>query len=222
MRVLLWDNSPAAGRARTADGVDYFHDESNSGLATAYNRALEWAELHGRVAADAGPGHCGSDATFSRDGAAASASTRYAGIGAIVPQIAAEGRQLSPNWFQFGAIPRWYRSGYIGVPAESVFAFNSGAMLRVDALKQVGGYDPRFWLDNSDAMIFSKLHEHGKRVYVAGDIQVEHEFSMKDMQRRMSAARVPECVVCGDGVLGSADELGWRAGRERCGWRCAW
>jgi Glycosyl transferase family 2 len=38
-------------------------------------------------------------------------------------------------------------------------------------------------------MIFSKLHEHGKRVYVAGDIQVEHEFSMKDMQQRMSPAR---------------------------------
>jgi hypothetical protein len=62
-------------------------------------------------------------------------------------------------------------------------------MLRVAALKQVGGYDPRFWLDDSDAMIFSKLHEHGKRVYIAGDIQVEHEFSMKDMQRRMSPAR---------------------------------
>jgi glycosyltransferase involved in cell wall biosynthesis len=191
VRVLLWDNSPAAGAGENLpDGVAYFPDESNSGLVTAYNRAMEWAELHGAewlltldqdtaVAAD----------FFVKMASAASASTRYAGVAAIVPQIAAEGRQLSPNWFQFGGIPRWYRSGYIGVPAEPVFAFNSGAMLRVDALKQVGGYDPRFWLDNSDAMIFSKLHEHGKRVYVAGDIQVEHEFSMKDMQNRMSAAR---------------------------------
>ena len=70
------------------------------------------------------------------------------------------------------------------MPAEPVFAFNSGAMLSTTALKQLGGYDPRFWLDDSDAMVFSKLHEHGKRVYVAGDIQVEHEFSMKDMQQR--------------------------------------
>ena len=121
--------------------------------------------------------------------AAARASTRYAGIGAIVPQIAAGGKQLSPNYFQFGAIPRWYRTGYVGVPEEPVFAFNSGAMLKVEALRQVGGYDPRFWLDDSDALIFSKLHEHGKRVYIAGDIQVEHEFSMKDMQKRMSTAR---------------------------------
>jgi len=191
VRVLLWDNSPAVGAGENLpESVAYFADESNSGLATAYNRALEWAELHGAewlltldqdtaVPAD----------FFVRMAAAAAASTRYAGIGAIVPQIAAEGRQLSPNWFQYGAIPRWYRSGYVGVPGEPVFAFNSGAMLRVDALRQAGGYDPRFWLDDSDAMIFSKLHENGKRVYVAGDIQVEHEFSMKDMQRRMSVAR---------------------------------
>lgn len=191
VRVLLWDNSPGTGGGENMpDGVAYFGDESNSGLATAYNRGLEWAELHGAewlltldqdtaVPAD----------FFEKMAAAATASTRYAGVGAIVPQIAAEGKQLSPNWFEFGAIPRWYRTGYVGVPAEPVFAFNSGAMLRINALKQVGGYDPRFWLDDSDAMIFSKLHEHGKRVYVAGDIQVEHEFSMKDMQRRMSAAR---------------------------------
>jgi len=191
VRVLLWDNSPAAGAGDgLPGGVAYFADESNSGLATAYNRALDWAELHGaewlltldqdtEVPED----------FFLKMAAAANKSTRYAGIAAIVPQIAAGGKQLSPNWFQFGAIPRWYPEGYVGVPAEPVFAFNSGAMLRVDALRQVGGYDLRFWLDNSDAMIFSKLHEHGKRVYVAGDIQVEHEFSMKDMQRRMSATR---------------------------------
>jgi glycosyltransferase involved in cell wall biosynthesis len=191
VRILLWDNSPSAGAGEELpDGVAYFGDESNSGLATAYNRALEWAELHGAewlltldqdtaVPAD----------FFEKMAGAAKASTRFAGIGAIVPQIAAEGRRLSPNWFQFGAIPRWYATGFVGVPGEPVFAFNSGAMLRVEALKQVGGYDPRFWLDDSDAMIFSKLHEHGKRVYIAGNIQVEHEFSMKDMQRRMSVAR---------------------------------
>ena len=189
--VLLWDNSPAVGTGESLpEGVSYFADESNSGLATAYNRALEWAELHGAEWLLTLDQDTGVPADFFvKMAAAATASTRYAGVGAIVPQISAGERQLSPNRFQFGAIPRWYRNGYVGVPNRPVFAFNSGAMLRVDALRQVGGYDPRFWLDDSDAMIFSKLHEHGKRVYVAGDIQVEHVFSMKDMQRRMSAAR---------------------------------
>lgn len=197
VQVLLWDNSPDTTRTRDQpEGVHYFADEANSGLAKAYNRALEWAAQAGSewlLTLDqdtAVPAEF-----FERMAAAARASTRYAGIGAIVPQIAAEGRQLSPNYFQFGAIPRWYRAGYTGVPREPVFAFNSGAMLKVAALRQVGGYDPRFWLDDSDAMIFSRLHEHGKRVYVAGDVQVEHEFSMKDMQRRMSPERYRNALL---------------------------
>jgi len=62
-------------------------------------------------------------------------------------------------------------------------------MLSVAVLQQVGGYDPWFWLDNSDAQTFSRLHQHGKRVYIAGDIAVQHDFSMKNMSERMSADR---------------------------------
>jgi len=197
VRVLLWDNSPAAGSGeRLPEGVAYFADEGNSGLATAYNRAREWAAQHGSEWLLTLDQDTAVPSDFFRKMAtAAQASTRYAGIGAIVPQIAAGGKQLSPNWFQFGAIPRWWRDGYVGVPSEKVFAFNSGAMLRVSAIEQVGGYDPRFWLDDSDAMIFSRLHEHGKRVYVSGDIQVEHEFSMKDMQQRMSSPRYENALL---------------------------
>lgn len=200
VRVLLWDNSPETPTTRPRrnlpEGVHYFADEANSGLARAYNFALQWAAEAGSewlLTLDqdtAVPAEF-----FERMAAAARASTRYAGIGAIVPQIAAGGRQLSPNYFQFGAIPRWFRGGFTGVPRQPVFAFNSGAMLRVTALKQVGGYDRRFWLDDSDAMIFSRLHEHGKRVYVAGAVQVEHEFSMKDMQRRMSPERYRNALL---------------------------
>ena len=191
VEVLLWDNSPTPDASRNLpEGVYYFADESNSGLARAYNRALAWADDHKSdwlLTLDQDTA-VPSD-FFVKMAAAVRESSRYPGVGAIVPQIAAGGKQLSPNYFQFGAIPRWYRTGYVGVPSEPVSAFNSGSMLNTAALKQVGGYDPRFWLDNSDAMVFSKLHEHGKRVYVAGDIQVEHEFSMKDMQRRMSPER---------------------------------
>ena len=197
VRVVLWDNSPVAGAEQGfPEGVQYLADESNSGLAKAYNSALALAVSHGSewlLTLDQDTAV--PEDFFEKMAAAMLAGTRYAGVGAIVPQIATEGKQLSPNWFQFGAIPRWYRPGYNGVPREPVFAFNSGAMLSVAALQQAGGYDPRFWLDDSDAVIFSKLHEHGKRVYVAGDIQLVHEFSMKDMQRRMSPARYRNALL---------------------------
>lgn len=197
VRVLLWDNCPAApADLGLPDGVHYFADEGNSGLAKAYNHALAWAvEQRSEWLLTLDQDTEVPEHFFEKMAGAMRASTRFAGIGAIVPQIRAGGKQLSPNRFQFGAIPRWYRPGYQGVPRESVFAFNSGAMLKVAALQQAGGYNPRFWLDDSDAMIFSRLHEHGKRVYVAGDIQVEHEFSMKDMQGRMSPARYRNAML---------------------------
>jgi glycosyltransferase involved in cell wall biosynthesis len=215
VRVLLWDNSPGPETDRELpDEVAYFADPSNSGLATAYNRAREWAGLHGSewlLTLDQDTAV--PENFFLKMAAAARVSTRHAGIGAIVPQIAAGGKQLSPNWFEFGALPRWWPSGYIGVPREPVFAFNSGAMLRLAALEQIGGYDPRFWLDNSDAMIFSKLHEYGKRVYIAGDIQVEHEFSMKDMQRRMSPERYENALFAETAFWDL--RMNWAAGWER-------
>ena len=195
--VLLWDNSPdAEAKYDLPDGVRYFRDQDNSGLAKAYNTALKWAAQNGSdwlLTLDQDTAVPGS--FFVAMAAAATESSRYAGIGAIVPQIASEGKQLSPNRFQAGAIPRWYPAGFVGVPCAPVFAFNSGSMLKVDALEQVGGYDPRFWLDDSDAMIFSRLHEHGKRVYIAGNIQVQHEFSMKDIERRMSPDRYRNALI---------------------------
>jgi len=191
VHVLLWDNSPVASAAQgLPEDVHYLADESNSGLAKAYNHALGLAREHGSewlLTLDQDTAV--PEDFFGKMAMAVCDATRYAGVGAVVPHIAAGGRQLSPNWFQFGALPRWYRPGYAGVPREPVFAFNSGAMLNVAALQQAGGYDPRFWLDDSDAMIFSKLHQRGKRIYIAGNIQVEHDFSMKDMQGKMSPTR---------------------------------
>lgn len=190
-QVLLWDNSPVPQPVNDLPtGVIYRSEPRNAGLANAYNWALARAnEWHSEWLITLDQDTALPFNYFAKMASAAQMSTRFAGVGAIVPQIEADGKLLSPNRFLLGAIPRWYDRGYCGAPNEAVFAFNSGAMLRVAALQQVGGYNPWFWLDNSDAMIFSKLNEHGKRVFVAGDIQIQHEFSMKDMSHRMSAER---------------------------------
>ena len=191
VQILLWDNSPeAASGAQLHDGVRYVHDPRNLGLACAYNRGLEMAidaksdwlitlDQDTSVPAD----------YFLKMSLAATASRAIAGVGAIVPQIHAGGRIVSPNYFVLGAIPRWFSGGHCGVPEQAVYAFNSGSMLSVTALQQIGGYDPWFWLDNSDAQVFNRLHQHGKRVYIAGDTALQHDFSMKNMSERMSADR---------------------------------
>jgi GT2 family glycosyltransferase len=197
VNIILWDNSPAAQVIfNSRDGVQYISDPRNLGLAHAYNRALE-------IAIDQGSEWL---ITLDQDSAipadyfvkmvvAVDSASRYSGVGAIVPQIEADGKRLSPNYFLFGALPRWYPKGCRGVPDEPVFAFNSASMLNIAALEQIGGYDPWFWLDNSDSLLFSRLHQHGKRVFIAGDIQVQHEFSMKNIGQRMSAERYQNALL---------------------------
>jgi glycosyltransferase involved in cell wall biosynthesis len=189
--IILWDNSPPLQLpAHLPEDVVYHPDPRNPGLAFAYNRALEIAarqKSQWLITLD-------QDTSVPRDylllmGSAARLCACHPEVGAIVPQIAVGNKRLSPHRFALGAIPRWYRPGFRGAPDELVSAFNSGAMLRVDALRQIGGYDPRFPLDHSDIVMFRNLHEHGKRVYIEGAIQLQHEFSMIDMNRRMSEGR---------------------------------
>ena len=203
LRIHLHDNTPG----RTTDPtpsirslcesngfpqqmVSFLHDPHNSGLATAYNHAL-------RIAHDEG---CEWLLTLDQDTVLPAASLvtllntaefldERPEVAAIVPQIRSGGRIVSPNWFLLGAWPRWFPSGYTGIPQRTVFAFNSGSMFRVAALRQAGGYSPWFWLDNSDANIYRQLAKLGKRVFVCGEVELAHDFSMQDMQHKVSPAR---------------------------------
>ncbi len=189
--VLLHDNSPSTvSEAELAPNVRYQHTCHNAGLSDAFNSALEMAMRE----------NCDWLLTLDQDTDlpvdflerichAAELVSDDPAIAAVVPQIVGEDRMLSPNWFWAGAIPVWFPKGFVGVPNQPTFAFNSASTLRVSALRQIGGYNKWFWLDNSDAAVFHELHRYGKRIFVAGDIQVNHNFSMLNIERRMTAHR---------------------------------
>jgi GT2 family glycosyltransferase len=213
--IVLWDNSPSRQSERPLpENVAYYHDPSNPGLASAYNQALEIAAENGSqwlITLD-------QDTTLPRDyllrmASAASVCACHPDVGAIVPQIAFGRKRLSPHRFVLGAIPQWYRTGFRGAPDEPVFAMNSGAMLRVDVLRQIGGYDLRFPLDHSDFVMLHKLHEHGKRVYAEGNIQLHHEFSMMDMNRLVSEQRYRSGLLTETAFWDL--HMNWLAGCER-------
>jgi GT2 family glycosyltransferase len=189
--VLLHDNTPGAvAPAGLPANVRFFADPHNNGLASAYNRALA-------VALDEGydwlltldqDTELPTD-TFRLLGEGMAAADEHPEIGAVVPQIRAGGRIVSPNYFAAGALPRWFMPGYTGVPQRAVFAFNSGSLVRTAALRQIGGYSPWFWLDNSDSFLFRELRRFGKQVYIAGNLELNHDFSMLNMQERVSPER---------------------------------
>jgi len=213
--IILWDNSRSRPSSLAlAEDVAYYHDPRNLGLAFAYNQALEIAlrqESHWFITLD-------QDTSVPRDyllrmASAAHLCACHPEIGAIVPQIADGTKRLSPHHLLLGAIPQWYEKRYCGVPREDVFAFNSGAMIRVKALQQIGGYDTRFPLEYSDTAMFLGLREHGKRVYINGDIQLCHEFSLIEMNRLLSAERYRRTLLAESALWDM--HMSWLAGCER-------
>ncbi len=215
IRILVVDNSPASEPQQDLPPeLLYISCPQNLGLANAYNRAIEFAAEHGYewlFTLD-------QDTELPQDLIdkllpAIEQVDHTPAIAAVVPILSSRHGALSPYYFQFGAIPRWLPQGYCGIPEEPVFAFNSAACIRVDALQQIGGYDPYFWLDNSDASMFRNLHKLGKWVWVAGDIVVDHEFSMKAMQQRVSPWRY-EHILLAESAFWDA-EMPWLSGAER-------
>ena len=191
LRIVVWDNTPGGQNVSNLPvGVLYKQAPHNPGLAQAYNEALEVAEAEEYewlLTLD-------QDSILPADFLA-----RIAGlarelspvktVGAIVPQVIAGGRTVSPFQFLLGAIPHWFSGGFVGISRRAAYAANSGATLRVSALREIGGYDPMFPLDLSDTNLFHRLHGSGKSVFVAGDITVHHDFALLNKQAKMSAAR---------------------------------
>jgi glycosyltransferase involved in cell wall biosynthesis len=209
LTILLVDNSPGdRNPPNLPPSTLYLRCAGNPGLANAYNRAIEAAQQHS----------CTWLLTLDQDsalpldflhsmGSIAAEVEATPAIAAIAPRLVSAGVPASPYYFRWGSVPRWFPPGWSGVPSAPVFAFNSAAMIRVDALEQIGGYDPFFRLDHSDAMLFRRLHQHGKSVQVAGSVVVDHEFSMKAMGERVSRSRYREMLL--------AESAFWDAERSR-------
>lgn len=197
LRIMFYDNTPGGQPGvLLPDGAIYESRAANDGIAVAYNRALA-------IARDQGFGWLltlDQDTSLPLDfvarlAAAVSFVQPLAHVGAVVPQIRDGGRLLSPNTLALRLFPRFFPDSFVGVALDNTTsAVNSASTLRVSALEAIGGYDPRFRMDYSDAVMYHRLQQEGFRVFVAGNIQVNHELSVLDMQNRVSYERYEEIL----------------------------
>jgi len=195
--VLVWDNSPDADAGRRAEAVaalplscHYQAAARNEGVSGAYNAAAEIAST--------GP-HSWLlllDQDTSLTGACLRAMLAELDrvdadqtIAAVVPFLYAGSFQLSPRLWRFGRHVPLPRPAQACAERREIFAANSGTLLRVAALKAVGGYSRRFWLDYSDIELFHRLHRHGFAVWIAPNATLQHEVALMDYDGRMSPAR---------------------------------
>jgi GT2 family glycosyltransferase len=189
--VLVWENSPEAQEERELPfAFTYQHSPANEGVSGAYNAAA-------RMAAERG---CGwlqlLDDDTSVTGEFLRGMLRHAAeaagderVAAVVPFLYAGSFCMSPRLWRFARHVPLARPDAAYTETRSIFAANSGTLMRVRALETIGGYSPRFWLDYSDIDVFHRLYEHGFSVRIAADLRLEHEMAMLDYDRRMTPAR---------------------------------
>lgn len=188
--VLIWDNSPTPlHHSQSFSSFTYRHSQENLGVSGAYNRAMKLAESMGcqwlllldqdtTIPADFLQHilRLGSRFLDERD------------IAAVVPFLMAGDRVVSPREVLFKRL-KPLRRPFQGIYPGEVSAANSGTFIRLDALKQIGGFNEDFWLDFSDVVVFHLLHRQGKKVYIAGDLLLQHHISVLDFETSMSPKR---------------------------------
>jgi GT2 family glycosyltransferase len=193
VEILLYDNTPGGQEIGVLPpGVEYIADIENGGLAKAYNHALEIAHDHGfgwlltldqdtRLPIDFMCKLCSTIAFVEPMDA----------VAAIVPSICSDGRLISPSFPMFHwAITKHFPDGFIGISTSALtLAINSASTVRVSVLRAAGGYDPRFWLDFCDVVMYYRLQLNHLRIFVAGNIHVEHEASVLDLMNRVTPHR---------------------------------
>lgn len=226
-QILIYDNSPEACAPGTLPaGVRYEAAQRNAGLAAAYNRALTIANDERTTWILTLDQDTNLPANFllqMRECTGIVESDDR--VAAIVPRLKDADRALSPVVVKFFG-EQHVPNTFTGISEQELRGLNSASLFRVSALNEIGGYDPYFWLDYVDTCIFRKLHLRGRRIYVAGKIQVEHELSLlhrghlaPDRFRNVLRA---ECAFCdlydghGRGLVLTARLLGriWRQRRR--------
>jgi GT2 family glycosyltransferase len=188
--LLIWDNSPVSVEDPAFPfPFEYRHTSDNLGVSGAYNRAMEFAESTG----------CPWLLLFDQDTTVPDTflrrmleysreQERDTNIAAVAPFLLDGDQEISPViplFYRFKLMSRPFR----GVYPDEVFVANSGTLMRVSSLREIGGYDERFWLDYSDIVAFHQLHRNGRRIYVAGDLELQHKIACVDYDGTMSAER---------------------------------
>jgi glycosyltransferase involved in cell wall biosynthesis len=189
-KVFIFDNSPEHDSLDfLPEGVEYRHSLENLGLASAYNAGLQKAISEGfdwLLTLD-------HDTTvpenfLPRVAAIARSIASDSDIAAIVPEVSHEELFISPYVVSSGR-PKRLPKDFNGVPDGELAAINSATTWRVRTWEDFGGFNTLFWLDYLDMWAFHVIQLAGKRMYVAGELRVQHELSLLDPNNHMSPQR---------------------------------
>jgi GT2 family glycosyltransferase len=186
--LVLYDNSPEkqefSDQKYEGIPITYFHDSRNLGIATAYNYALAAARENGSewlILLDHD-----TEITAEYLEQVMNMDEKNTDIAAVVPKINSENQLISPV-YSHSLRPLQGEKPVSGIQDKPVMAINSGALIRVDFLNEIGGFNEDFPLDYLDHWLFHEVYAKGYKVRLL-DVTLEHELSVMDYSR-VSLAR---------------------------------
>lgn len=191
LEFLFYDNSPGwhEGFSIIPFVHTYKHDPQNGGVCAAYNCALGYAvsEGHGWLLLLDQDTYLSEGFLHNFTTMALSVEKDEA-IAAVVPKVRHNGTIISPSEVMFCNRFKPVSAAYKGVSDFKITSINSGSLLKVSFLKNIGGFSRLYWLDYLDQWLFCMINMAGKRVYVIDEF-IDHELSLLDYDKLMSKKR---------------------------------
>ena len=190
MSILIWDNSPSRlDNPELPFPFEYMHIGENLGISSAYNRAMlvaeaSWTPWLMFLDQDTTL----TDNFLSRMLEYSREQERNPRIAAVAPYLMAGSGIISPGVIHINHT-KPMSLGISGEYTKGCYAANSGMLMRVTSLREIGGYDEKFWLDYSDIVVCHKLYMQGKHLYIAGDLLLQHRLASNDYDGSMSPER---------------------------------
>nr|WP_242586482.1 glycosyltransferase [Enterococcus sp. DIV0869a] len=188
--LFIYDNSKKAQDDELFHhkNVRYVHDETNPGLAKAYNAASQYLlDIQGDLLLlldqDTLIDELYLDKLLHIE--------LNEEIGAYVPIVISHGRQISPV-FSDKYIGGQSQFPKAGVYTEMIMSINSGTALPRETLNSIGKFNLEFPLDFLDHWLFWEIHQLYKKISVL-DYQLAHDLSVLDY-RTISSQRYESII----------------------------
>lgn len=195
-RLLIYDNSPHQSTMPSEISVpfSYIHDPRNGGLSRAYNTAMEVAEEAGSEWLLLLDQDTLVDANFLRTLSIhlpKAAENRQ--CAALAPKLLSKSKIISPARVLWGGWVLPVDESSSGFYSREMIALNSGTLLRIATIREIGGFNPVFWLDYLDHWLFNRLYRAGYFIYVL-DVALPHDLSLGNI-RGVSTARYKNILL---------------------------
>lgn len=203
-KIVVYNNSPEI--EQTDDRCSFVNGKGNDMLAKAYNAGIAIAKAEGCewiLLMD-------QDTPFGKNyfEKACHFIENAGDCDMAVPTIMAGGKVASPTYYHPTIGPYLITTPLtkIGKSEKYVTAFNSGAVLRVSAIEELGGFNEEYPLDALDNWYFHNLRKNGHFTHVM-DCQLTQNLSLNNPSE-ISITRYKSIM---NSALRFAKSIGWVA-----------